>query len=63
MSRFAIIIGVDHYENPAWRLTAAVEDALAHPPAAHGWRWEPVVRRGRPWIAAGLAVDLLDRAL
>lgn len=29
MSRFAIIIGVDHYENPAWRLTAAVDDALA----------------------------------
>ncbi len=29
MSRFAIIIGVDHYENPAWRLAAAVDDALA----------------------------------
>ena len=29
MSHFAIIIGVDHYANPAWRLTAAVDDALA----------------------------------
>jgi hypothetical protein len=29
MSQFAIIIGVDHYEDPAWRLTAAVDDALA----------------------------------
>lgn len=29
MSNFAIIIGVDHYENKDWRLTAAVDDALA----------------------------------
>jgi hypothetical protein len=29
MSHFAIIIGVDHYDDPAWRLTAAVDDALA----------------------------------
>ncbi|HLL02757.1 MAG TPA: caspase family protein [Myxococcaceae bacterium] len=29
MSHFAIIIGVDHYDDPAWRLSAAVDDALA----------------------------------
>ncbi|MBC7263456.1 MAG: caspase family protein [Chloroflexi bacterium] len=28
MSRFAVVIGIDAYANPAWNLTAAVSDAL-----------------------------------
>lgn len=28
MAGFAIVIGIDDYANPEWRLSAAVEDAL-----------------------------------